>query len=150
MCLFLGILFFLMYVVTILMLLFLIHHFNFHCTTSSMNTQDWFPLEWTGWISLQSRGLSRVFSNTTGQKHQFFGAQPSLWSNSHIHNDYWKNHSFDYADLCWQSKVRDSKLSLIEKTKIYKVIKKCAQSSCFSYRYFNYSLHWFLNSVLIL
>ena len=61
----------------------------------SMTIQNWFPLEWTGWISLQSRGLSRVFSNTTGQKHQFFGAQPSLWSNSHIHNDYWKNHSFD-------------------------------------------------------
>ena len=50
-----------------------------------MNIQDWFPLEWTGWISLQSKGLSRVFSNTTVQKHQFFGAQISLWSNSHIH-----------------------------------------------------------------
>ena len=49
------------------------------------NTQDWSPLEWTGWISLQSKGLSRVFSNTTIQKHQFFSAQPSLWSNSHIH-----------------------------------------------------------------
>ena len=41
-----------------------------------MNTQDWFPLGWTGWISLQSKGLSRVFSNTTVQKHQFFGTQP--------------------------------------------------------------------------
>ena len=50
-----------------------------------MNTQDLYPLGWTGWISLQSRGLSRVFSNTTVQKHQFFGTQPSLWSNSHIH-----------------------------------------------------------------
>jgi len=50
-----------------------------------MNTQDWSPLEWTGWISLQSKGLSRVFSNTTVQKHQFFGAQPSSQSNSHIH-----------------------------------------------------------------
>ena len=49
------------------------------------NTQDWSPLEWTGWISLQSKGLSRVFSNTTVQKHQFFGAQPSSQSNSHIH-----------------------------------------------------------------
>ena len=47
-----------------------------------MNIQDWFPLGWTGWISLQSKGLSRVFSNTTVQKHQFFGAQSSLWSNS--------------------------------------------------------------------
>ena len=48
------------------------------------NTQGWSPSEWTGWISLQSKGLSRVFSNTTVQKHEFFGAQPSLWSNSHI------------------------------------------------------------------
>ena len=51
----------------------------------SMNTQDWSPLRWTGWISLQSKGLSRVFSNTTVQKHQFFGAQLSSQSNSHIH-----------------------------------------------------------------
>ena len=50
-----------------------------------MNIQDWLPLGWTGWIFLQSKRLSRVFSNTTGQKHQFFGAQPYLWSNSHIH-----------------------------------------------------------------
>ena len=61
-----------------------------------MNTQDWSPLGWTGWISLQSKGFSRVFSNTTVQKHQFFGAQlsslsPTLTS---IH-DHWKNHSFD-------------------------------------------------------
>ena len=49
------------------------------------NTQDWSPLEWTGWISLQSYGLSRVFSNTTVWKHQFFHAQASLWSSSHIH-----------------------------------------------------------------
>ena len=47
--------------------------------------QDWFPLGLTGWISLQSKGLSRVFSNTTVQKHYFFGFQLSLWSNSHIH-----------------------------------------------------------------
>ena len=58
-----------------------------------MNTQDWFPLGCTGWIFLQSKGLSRVFFNTTVQKHQFFGAQlsPTLTS---IHA-YWKNHSFD-------------------------------------------------------
>ena len=48
-------------------------------------SQDWSPSEWTGWISLQSKGLSRVFSNTTVQKHQFFGSQPSSQSNSHIH-----------------------------------------------------------------
>ena len=50
-----------------------------------MNTQDWSPLEWTGWTSLQSKGLSRVFSNTTVQKHQFFSAQLSSQSNPHIH-----------------------------------------------------------------
>ena len=59
------------------------------------NTQDWSPLEWTGWISLQSKGLSRVFSNNTFQKHQFFGAQLSSQSNTHIMHDYWKNHSLD-------------------------------------------------------
>ena len=57
-----------------------------------MNIQDWFPLGWTGLILL-SKGLSRVFSNTTVQKHHFFGAQLSSWSTS-VH-DYWKNHSFD-------------------------------------------------------
>ena len=60
-----------------------------------MNIQDWFPLGWTGWISLQSKGLSRVFSNITVQKHQFFSVQlfysPVLKS---VH-DSWKNHSFD-------------------------------------------------------
>ena len=50
-----------------------------------MNTQDWSPLGWTGWISLQSKGLSRVFSNTTVQKHQVFSTQLSSQSNSHIH-----------------------------------------------------------------
>ena len=50
-----------------------------------MNIQDWFPLGLTGLISLQSKGLSRVFSNTTVQKHQFFSSQLSSWSNSHIH-----------------------------------------------------------------
>ena len=48
-------------------------------------SQGWSPWEWAGWISLQSKGLSRVFSNTTGQKYQFFSAQPSSQSNSHIH-----------------------------------------------------------------
>ena len=50
-----------------------------------MNIQDRFPLGMTGWISLRSKGLSRVFSNSTVQKHQFFSTQLSLWSNSHIH-----------------------------------------------------------------
>ena len=50
-----------------------------------VNVQGWFPFELTGLISLQSKGLSRVFTSTTVQKHQFFGSQPSLWSTSHIH-----------------------------------------------------------------
>ena len=50
-----------------------------------MNIQDWLPLVLTGFISLQSKGLSTVYSNTIVQKHQFSGLQPSLWSNSHIH-----------------------------------------------------------------
>ena len=70
-----------------------------------MNTQDWSPLGWTGWISLQSKGLSRVFSNTTVQKHQFVGAQLSSQSNSHIHTWLLENYSFDKMDLRRQSNV---------------------------------------------
>ena len=69
------------------------------------NAQDWSPLGWTGWISLQSKGLSRVFSNTTVQKHHFlvlsFLHSPTLTS---IH-DHWKKHSLDQMDLCWQTNV---------------------------------------------
>ena len=54
-------------------------------SSSVLPIQDWFPLGWTGLTSLQSNGLSRVFSNTTVRKHQFYSAQPSSWSNSHIH-----------------------------------------------------------------
>ena len=62
------------------------NYWSFSFSISPSNEyQDWFPLGLTGLISLQSKGLSRVFSNTTVQKHQFFGAQFSLWSNSHIH-----------------------------------------------------------------
>ena len=61
-------------------------------------SQGWSPSEWTGWMSLQSKALLRVFSNTTVQKHQFFGAQPSSQSNSHIH-------TWPQPDLCWQSNV---------------------------------------------
>ena len=60
-----------------------------------INIQDWFPLGWTAWISLQSKGLSRVFSNTTVQKHQFFSTQLSLSSTLTSIHDCWKNHSFD-------------------------------------------------------
>ena len=69
----------------------------------SVNIQGRFPLGLTGLILL-SKGLSRIFSNTTVQKHQFFGTQldgPTLTS---IH-DYWKNHSFNYTDLCQQSDI---------------------------------------------
>ena len=70
-----------------------------------MNTQDWSPLGWTDWISLQTKGLSRVFSNTTVQSINFsalsFLHSPTLTS---IH-DHWKNHSLDETDLCWQSNV---------------------------------------------
>ena len=56
--------------------------------SASVNIQDWFPLGWTGWISLQSKGLSRVFSNITVQEHQFFIIQLSLRLNSHNHSIY--------------------------------------------------------------
>ena len=68
-----------------------------------MKIQVWFPLGLTGLISLQSKGFSRVFFSTTVWKHQVFSTQPSLWSNCHIHTQLWKNHSFDYMDLCRQS-----------------------------------------------
>ena len=70
-----------------------------------MNIQGWFPIGLTALISLQSKGLSRVLPTTTIQKEQFFSTQPSLWSNCHICTDYWKNHSFDYMDICPQSDV---------------------------------------------
>ena len=70
-----------------------------------LNIQAWFPLELTGLISLLSKGLSRVFSNTTVQKHQFFGSQLSLWSNSHVHIWPLRNYSFDSMNFCWQSNV---------------------------------------------
>ena len=67
-----------------------------------MNSQGWFLLGSTGLI-LQSKRCSRLFSSTTVWKHQFFRAQPSSWSKSHIHTSCWKNYSFDYTDFCWQS-----------------------------------------------
>ena len=59
------------------------------------NTQDWSPFKKTGWVSLQSKGLSRVFSNTTVQKYQFFSTPLSLEPNSQYIHDYWKNQSFN-------------------------------------------------------
>ena len=68
-----------------------------------MHIQDQLALGLTGLISLLSKGLSRVFSNITLQKHQFFSAQPSLYPTLTSKHDYWKNHSLDYMDICWQS-----------------------------------------------
>ena len=70
-----------------------------------MNIQDWFPLGLTGLISLLSKGLPKVFSNTTVQKHQFFSAQHSLWPTLVLVHDHWENHSFDCKHLCRQSDV---------------------------------------------
>ena len=66
-----------------------------------MNIQGLFPLGLIGWISLQFKRFSRVFSNTRVWKHQFVGFQLSLWSNSHIYTWLLENHSFHYMDLCW-------------------------------------------------
>ena len=68
-------------------------------STLPVNIQDWSPLGLTGLISLQSKGLSRVFSNTTVQKHQFFTTQPSLWSSSHIHTWLLEKPSLYYTNL---------------------------------------------------
>ena len=88
-----------------------------------MNIQDWSPSGWTGWISLQSKGRSRVFSKTTVQKHQFFGTQLSLWSNFHIHTWPLENliEKFFYfaATTCslqdLSSSIRDQPLALAAK-----------------------------------
>ena len=74
-------------------------------TVLPINIQGWFPLGLAGLISLQSKGVSRVFSSTTVWMHQFFGAQLFLLSSSHIHTWLLENHSFDYTDLCRQSNV---------------------------------------------
>ena len=80
--------------------------FSFSISPSNEYSGFLFPLGSTGLTSLQAKGLSKVFSNTTVQKYQFFSAQLSLWSNSHtsIH-DYQKNHSFESPDICHQSSV---------------------------------------------
>ena len=72
-----------------------------------MTIQDWLPLGWTRWISLLSMGLSSVFSNIIVQKHQLFGTQLFFFYITTLTFicDYWKNQSFDWMDLCWQSNV---------------------------------------------
>ena len=83
------------------------HHQNVAPSASlfPVNIQCWFPIGLTSLISFQSNGLSRVFSSTTVWKHQFFGAQPSLGLTLTSIHDSWKNHSFNYKDLCRQSDV---------------------------------------------
>ena len=78
-----------------------------------MTIQGQFPLGLTGLISLQSKGLSRVFSITV-RRHQFFSTQHFLLSSSHNAHDYWKNHSFDYMDLSWQSDVSASLIRCLD------------------------------------
>ena len=81
-------------------------YWSFHFSSVlPMNIQGWFPLGWTGLISLLSKGLSRVISTTALRKHQFFGAQPSLWPAVPSVHGYWKNHSFDCMNFCLQSDV---------------------------------------------
>ena len=81
-------------------------YWSFSFTISPFNEYSGlFALGLTSLISLQSKGLSRVFSSTTVWKNQFFGTQSSLWSNSHIHTWLLENHSFDCTDLCQQSNV---------------------------------------------
>ena len=70
-----------------------------------MSTQDWSPLGWTGWMSFQSKGLSRVFSNTSVQKHQFFGAPLSSQSNSHPYMTTGKTIALTRRTLSWQSNI---------------------------------------------
>ena len=79
-------------------------YFSFRISPS-MVIQGWFPLELTGLISFQSTELSGVFSSTTIWKHEFFGAQPSSWSNSHIHTWLLKNHSSNDTGLCNKSDI---------------------------------------------
>ena len=71
----------------------------------SMHIHIWFPLGLAGLISLQSKGLSRIFSNTTVQKHQFLLCSTFFMVQLTSIHDYWKNHSFDYTDFYWQSNV---------------------------------------------
>ena len=90
-------------------------------TVLPMNIQGWFPLGLTGLISLLSKGLWRVFSNTTTWKHRFFGVQPSLWFNSYISHDYWKNHSFDYSFV---SKVMSLLFNMLSRFFFYSFLSK--------------------------
>ena len=88
-----------------------------------LNIQDWFPLRLTGWISLQSKGLPRTFSNTTVQKYQFLGVQLSLWSNSHIHT---------WLTLTSQNFVGKKKKLDSQYHSIWKLLSVSTKESCTS------------------
>ena len=93
-----------------------------------MNIQDWFPLGWTCWNSLQSKGLSRVFSNTTVQKYQFFSAQLSVWSNSHIHT--WlleKPQNSHVINTCYCTYTRKATKNLFKRLILTAVVKNGKQ-----------------------
>ena len=90
-----------------------------------MNIHGWFPLGWSGWISLQSPQVSSVFSNTTVRKHQFFGAQPSLWSNSHIHR-WWLEKTIALTIRTFVSKVMSLLFNMLSKF----VIAFLSRSKC--------------------
>ena len=77
-----------------------------------VNIQGWAPLKLTGLISLLSKELSGVFSSTTVWRHQFFGVLPSLRSSSRCVRDLWEDHSLNHKDLCWQSNVSASQLTV--------------------------------------
>ena len=99
-----------------------------------MSIQGWFPLGLTSLISLLSKGLSRVLSRTTIWKHQFLRPQVSSWSNSPFVHDYWKNHSCDNMDLCWQSDVSAfntlSKLVIVSLPRSKRLLISWLQSVC--------------------
>ena len=102
-----------------------------------MNIQGWFPLGWIGLISLQSTGLSRVFSNTTVQKHQFCSAQPSLWANSHIHT--WPLEKPELWLPCFVGKVMSLLFNMLSRL----VIAFLSRSKCILISWLQSPMQWF-------
>ena len=111
-----------------------------------MNIQGWFPLGLTGLISLLPKGLSRVFSSITVWKHQFCSAQPLYGPNLTPIYGFWKNHSFDCMDLCWQSDVFAFK-TLSRLVIVFLPRSKCLliswlQEICHCFHFFPFYLPW--------
>ena len=103
-----------------------------------MNTQDWSPLGWTGWISLLSKGLSRVFSNTTVQKHQFFSLQLSSQSNSHIHT-WLLERNIAWTGWTFVGKVMSLLFNMLSRF----VITFLPRSKCLQFLSCSHHLQWF-------